>query len=419
MSVLGQYLASKGHPVDDHPVLGRLSPWQRVEFIVWHHYGAANQEDQDSAPASAQYLRRGGSYPPNAHLYVDLTGLVWVICQERPGQPVPGRATHMGRGSWPGIPTDRGNEVALGIEVQCDGSHKISTHPVLFDRLVKVTVDLLDFYNLDVEAVIGHDDYAGAAQGKIDPRESLAEVRAAVEAEMARREADKVVLRAQVMGDTIDADDGYLEVFNALPKKDKPDPKIIVLGDLVHRNSPAAWWEKKWAPTYGSLDTCKVWSVLGNHGWGWTGKGRWPAAKGKTYWEYRSDFHENCPMAMRKGYCWAKRRPGWLILGLDSEHPAQSYRFMREALRRFGRKRKVLVLIHRPPILPPGSDAPRFRGPRLRRLIKQRADLVMSGHSHRFWRKGKYIVVGTGDGKGWANLALRSDGTWTVRFRRL
>ena len=224
---------------------------------------------------------------------------------------------------------------------------------------------------------------------------------------------DRVVLRAAVAGDFIDTDSRHQRVWRAWPR----DRKAILLGDIVHKNSPRRLWQREYAPRWGSMPTCKVWSVLGNHGWGWS-RGRWsPPARGRTYQEFRGSFHRQCPKAMGDRYQWVKRRPGWLLVGLNTENCQAATRLMRRATNRWPH-RSVAVFTHRPPILPPGSKAPPLRCPGLTRLIDRKADLVMSGHSHRFWRQGKYVVAGTGDGKGYVSLTLRRSGTWRADYKR-
>jgi hypothetical protein len=175
VSQLGQVLQAAGFVVDDHPVRGRPTLWRGVRYVTLHHY--AGSEDPDAGPREAYYLRWGGLHPPNAHLYVDLTGKVWVIAQALPGQPEPGRATHMGEGQYPGIPRDQGNAMCLGIEVQCDGSHPLATHATSWPVVLRLMATLLDEYRLPTDNLIGHKEYAGQAQGKIDPIDDMDQVR--------------------------------------------------------------------------------------------------------------------------------------------------------------------------------------------------------------------------------------------------
>lgn len=186
MSALGTHLAAAGFRVDDRPVPGRGSPWDGPRWVVLHHY--AGSENPADGPREAQYLRAGGSYPPNAHLYVDNQQTVYVICRERPGQVAPGRATHMGSGEYPGIPVNRGNEVCVGIEVQCNGRHRLQTHTQTWPTVVRLMAELLDLYQLPTSHLIGHKEYAGRAQGKIDPLDDMDDVRRQVQNERDRKE---------------------------------------------------------------------------------------------------------------------------------------------------------------------------------------------------------------------------------------
>lgn len=227
-------------------------------------------------------------------------------------------------------------------------------------------------------------------------------------------ERDRLVFRATVAGDFIDTDSRHDRLWRQWPRRGK----TIALGDLVHKNSPERLWAREWESRWGSLPTCKVWSVLGNHGWGWS-RGRWsPPARGSTYLAHRGAFHRECPSVMRDRFQWAKRRPGWLLVGLNTEACWDAKRFLSQAVQRFP-GRSVAVFTHRPPVLPPGSSAPPLNCPSLARAIAARADVVLSGHSHRFWRSGKFHVIGTvGDGKGWGRLSLYRSGGWRVTFAR-
>jgi hypothetical protein len=221
------------------------------------------------------------------------------------------------------------------------------------------------------------------------------------------------VLRATVAGDFIDTDSRHARVWRAWPR----DDVSIALGDLVHKNAPDFLWRREWVPRWGSLPPCRVWSVLGNHEWGWSRQPRWvPPAYGSSYLTYRREFHRDCPARLRTTFQWAKTRPGWLIVGLNTEACAAAQDFLTRATGRWPH-RALLVLTHRPPILPPGSSAPPLVCPALVRQIDRKADLVLSGHSHRYWRSGKYVVLGTVvDGKGYGRLALYRDRSWTLRY---
>lgn len=178
MSQLGEHLRKAGLTVDDNGAPARTARWQRPAFVVLHHY--AGSEWAGDAERQAQYLRTGGPYPPNAHGYIDITGKVWITCAPRSGDTPPGRATHMGQGSYPGIPTDRGNELCVGWEVQADGTRPLAELPH-WPVVVTVLRESLNLYGLPVSRLIGHKEYAGRAQGKVDPLDDMDWVRAQVE----------------------------------------------------------------------------------------------------------------------------------------------------------------------------------------------------------------------------------------------
>lgn len=181
MSTLGAYLAACGFPVVDTPVLGRAATWDRVRWIVDHH--TVSPCDATDAPRMAHYLKTAaGRYPPLCQLFLDQSGRVWVISQQRGGQAEPGRASHMGTGSHPGIPTDRGNETALGIEVQCTGAHPLATHPTMYAALIRLNAALCRRYGLGPDRVIGHKEYN---PGKVDPRDDMRVIRAHTAAALA------------------------------------------------------------------------------------------------------------------------------------------------------------------------------------------------------------------------------------------
>lgn len=226
---------------------------------------------------------------------------------------------------------------------------------------------------------------------------------------------EKVVLRAIVAGDFIDTDSRHDRVWRAWPR----GPVTVALGDLVHKNAPARLWRDEWAPRWGSLPRCRVWSVIGNHEWGWSAPGWSPPARGVTYRQHRGAFHDRCPAAMRDRYQWAKRRPGWLLVGLNTETCSAATSFLRRATDRYP-GRHVAVFTHRPMRLPPGSAAPPLRCAPLVRLVDERADVILSGHSHRYWRSGRHHVAGTVvTGLGWSVLTLYRGGAWSVRDQRL
>lgn len=178
MTALGDYLKGRGFAVNDSDVpLGRESAWDRVEWIIVHH--TADTCDPAQADARARYIKTAdGRYPPLAQIMLGRNGKVYVCCRPRDGQAEPGRASHAGEGSYPGIPTDAANQVALGVEVQCSGKHSLAHHADTYAVLLDLLTALQDRYDVPVDHVIGHKEYSST--GKIDPRDDMDELRADV-----------------------------------------------------------------------------------------------------------------------------------------------------------------------------------------------------------------------------------------------
>ena len=146
-SSLGKYLSRKGFTVEDHPAAGRTTTWDRVRWVFVHHTVSACDPDDEAREAS--YLKTAeGRFPPLAQIMLGQSGRVWITCEQRPGQNEPGRASHAGFGSFPGIPKDCANQVALGIEVQCKGNHPLSTHEAMYDVLFRLVAALCRRYGL-------------------------------------------------------------------------------------------------------------------------------------------------------------------------------------------------------------------------------------------------------------------------------
>ena len=80
----------------------------------------------------------------------------------------------MGAGTYPGIPRDRGNEMALGIECQNTGYHTIADNQHQYGTLIRLCAALVDRYQLTPEHVIGHKEYN---PGKVDPRDNMDTIR--------------------------------------------------------------------------------------------------------------------------------------------------------------------------------------------------------------------------------------------------
>jgi hypothetical protein len=176
VTTLGAWLKTQGFTVDDTSVpLGRQTTWHGVKFLMVHHTASP---DSGSEYGIAKYVRSGGSYPPLSQIMLGQSGTVWMTCQERGMQKDPGRASHAGNGSGYGVARDSMNEYALGIECQCDGTHKLSTHDKLYSTLIDLLAALSRRYKVPVKNIIGHKEWSNT--GKVDPQDSMDVIRADV-----------------------------------------------------------------------------------------------------------------------------------------------------------------------------------------------------------------------------------------------
>lgn len=119
---------------------------------MWHHTGADN--------TSAQYCYNGRS---------DLPGPICNIHLGRGGQVTlvaVGVAWHAGIGSWPGIPTNAGNQVLIGVEMQEDATN---WPPEMWPAAVKIGAAISRVLGKNaIDSNVAHKEY-GRVQGKWDP----------------------------------------------------------------------------------------------------------------------------------------------------------------------------------------------------------------------------------------------------------
>ena len=80
------------------------------------------------------------------------------------------------------------NERALGIECQCDGSHKISTHSTQYKALISLLAALSRRYDVPNKNIIGHKEWSST--GKVDPRDDMDDIRADVAEAMEGEDMD-------------------------------------------------------------------------------------------------------------------------------------------------------------------------------------------------------------------------------------
>ena len=78
-----------------------------------------------------------------------------------------GLAWHAGSGSWPGIAAGNANAVTIGIEAENNGTEGWSA--AQYNAYVVGVAAILNHLKHDSSHVIGHKEWAGAAQGKWDP----------------------------------------------------------------------------------------------------------------------------------------------------------------------------------------------------------------------------------------------------------
>lgn len=210
MSTLGQWLRGQGFTVDDRPVPGRSSTWTGVRTIMIHH--TAGSEAASAEGSQATFVRTNGPNAPLYQLMLGVSGRVWICSEQRSGQPEPGRASHAGEGGPAfGMPRDRANESSLGIGVQCNGSHPLSTHRDQYAELIRLTAALCRRYGLTEANVLGHKEWTPR---KIDPRDDMARIRRDV--------------RAALQGST--------------PAPEPPAPAFRKDRDMLIQAPSGSWW---------------------------------------------------------------------------------------------------------------------------------------------------------------------------------
>lgn len=176
-TTLGRWLAEQGFTVHDSNVpLGRASTWTGAEYLLVHHTGGGFADPADMAA----YCRTGTDIAPLYELLVDAAGEIWVCAQERDGQPDPGRASHAGEGSWPGVPDDRMNERSVGVAGHADGTKPLSAYPQLYATLVRLLRALADRYQVPTAKILGHKEWSST--GKKDPLDDMNRLRSDVDA---------------------------------------------------------------------------------------------------------------------------------------------------------------------------------------------------------------------------------------------
>ena len=131
--------------------------------VMVHHTG--------NARADAWSIRNGRPDldGPLSNLHIAQDGTVTIVAV--------GICWHAGMGSYPGIPTNNGNQVLIGIE--CAWPRDTSITPATQGRerwpdpqiisMRDTVAAILTRLGVGADRVIGHKEYAGAVQGKWDP----------------------------------------------------------------------------------------------------------------------------------------------------------------------------------------------------------------------------------------------------------
>lgn len=131
--------------------------------VMIHHTG--------SAAADAWSIRNGRPdlEGPLSQLHIAQDGTVTIVAV--------GVCWHAGRGSYPGIPTDMGNQHLIGIECAWPRDTRLTPATQTRERwpdaqiiaMRDTTAAILTRLGYDSSRVIGHKEWAGRSQGKWDP----------------------------------------------------------------------------------------------------------------------------------------------------------------------------------------------------------------------------------------------------------
>ena len=121
--------------------------------ILAHHTGGSN------TPASE--IANGFSHLPGplSQIHIAKDGTVTVVAV--------GVSWHAGLGAYPGLPTNNANFRTIGIEAANNGTEGWS--PAQYNAYVRCCAAILRKLGKGAGNVIGHKEWAGAAQGKWDP----------------------------------------------------------------------------------------------------------------------------------------------------------------------------------------------------------------------------------------------------------
>lgn len=146
-----------GIPLDIMPgaMQWGMGDFGRIQGIFWHHTGARN--------TSAAYIKN------NPGLGMALSSLFHVGPKGRHTLCGIGIAYHAGRGYGHGWATNDANPVALGWEIQANGTDPWDQEQLYWVRRASAAVLWFLGHDATIEHMIAHWEYSMAAQGKWDP----------------------------------------------------------------------------------------------------------------------------------------------------------------------------------------------------------------------------------------------------------
>jgi hypothetical protein len=169
-----------GDPLWLADVLGAQQPKLKVrELESWQQYGHGDYRDlwgvmvhhTGNARETAESIRRGRPDLPGplSNLHIAPDGTVTVVAA--------GVCWHAGQGSYPGIPTNMANFHLIGIECAWPMDTTLTPATQTRERWPDAQIiamrdsvaAILTRLGFSAERVIGHKEWAGAAQGKWDP----------------------------------------------------------------------------------------------------------------------------------------------------------------------------------------------------------------------------------------------------------
>lgn len=124
-----------------------------ITHVVVHHTG-------NNPPGNNPgYIANHPSLGLCSQLHLSRSG-VYTVCGA-------GIAYHAGVGDYPGLPRNNANQVTIGIEAENNGTEGWSR--AQYDAYVRGVAAILRRLGKGAGNVIGHKEWAGAAQGKWDP----------------------------------------------------------------------------------------------------------------------------------------------------------------------------------------------------------------------------------------------------------